>query len=196
MENLQVNIDLIIEIASVVLGLVYLILVMMENIWCWIFGITSSVLSVYLFLEINLLSEAILYVFYAAVGVYGWVMWSRKKAGKTALVVRKWKWQNHAIALPIGFALSAILGWIMSSFTKSEMSYVDAHTTMFSFIASYLEAQKVLSAWLYWIVINGVSVWLYFTKGLNIYGWLMVLYFVMSFAGLYMWNKTLKLQHV
>ncbi|MDP4844328.1 MAG: nicotinamide riboside transporter PnuC [Salibacteraceae bacterium] len=196
MENLQVNIDLIIEIASVVLGLVYLILVMMENIWCWIFGITSSVLSVYLFLEINLLSEAILYVFYAAVGVYGWVMWSRKKAGKTALVVRKWKWQNHAIALPIGFALSAILGWIMSSFTKSEMSYVDAHTTMFSFIASYLEAQKVLSAWFYWIVINGVSVWLYFTKGLNVYGWLMVLYFVMSFAGLYMWNKTLKLQHV
>jgi nicotinamide mononucleotide transporter len=196
MDNLLVNIDLIIEIASVVLGLIYLILVMMENIWCWIFGITSSLLSVYLFLEINLLSEAILYVFYAAVGVYGWIMWSRKKAGKTALVVRKWKWKNHAIALPIGFALSAILGWIMSSFTKSEMSYVDAHTTMFSFIASYLEAQKVLSAWLYWIVINGVSVWLYFTKGLNIYGWLMVLYFMMSFAGLYMWNKTLKLQHV
>jgi nicotinamide mononucleotide transporter len=196
MENLQVNIDLIIEIASVVLGLVYLILVMMENIWCWIFGITSSVLSVYLFLEINLLSEAILYVFYAAVGVYGWVMWSRKKAGKTALVVRKWKWQNHAIALPVGFALSAILGWIMSNFTKSDMSYIDATTTMFSFIASYLEAQKVISAWIYWIVINGVSVWLYFTKELMVYGWLMVLYFVMSFAGLYMWNKTLKLQRV
>ncbi len=196
MENLQVNIDLIIEIASVVLGLVYLILVMMENIWCWIFGITSSLLSVYLFIEYQLFSEAILYFFYAAVGVYGWIMWSRKKAGKTAIVVRKWKWQNHAIAIPLGAALSASLGWVMSNFTKSDMSYIDATTTMFSFIASYLEAQKVLSAWIYWIVINGVSVWLYFTKELMVYGWLMVLYFVMSFAGLYMWNKTLKLQRI
>lgn len=196
MENLQVNIDLIIEIASVVLGLVYLILVMMENIWCWIFGITSSLLSVYLFIEYQLFSEAILYFFYAAVGVYGWIMWSSKKAGKTAIVVRKWKWQNHAIALPLGAALSASLGWVMSNFTKSDMSYIDATTTMFSFIASYLEAQKVLSAWIYWIVINGVSVWLYFTKELMVYGWLMVLYFVMSFAGLYMWNKTLKLQRI
>jgi nicotinamide mononucleotide transporter len=190
------NISLIVEIASVVFGLAYLVLMMLENIWCWIFGIVSSLLGVYLFIEISLFSEAILYTFYALVGVYGWIIWSKKSEGKSTIPVRNWPWMNHAIVLPIGFLLSAALGWGMSSFTKSEMSYVDAHTTIFSFIASYLEAQKVLAAWLYWIVINGVSIWLYATKGLSVYTWLMVLYFVMSFAGLYMWNKTLKSQTV
>ena len=63
------------------------------------------------------------------------------------------------------------------------------HTTIFSFIASYLEAHKILGGWLYWIVINAVSVILYFERGLQIYAALMVVYFGLSVVAYFSWRK-------
>ena len=48
-----------IEILSVVFNLIYLVLLIKENIWCWPNGIIASILSVYLFVEAKLYSEAI-----------------------------------------------------------------------------------------------------------------------------------------
>ena len=179
-----------IEIGAVVTGLVFLLLVIKQNIWCWSFGIVTSLLSVLLFLEVALFSEAILYFFYAIMGVYGWIVWDAKSKENIEMPVSTESRKSHGGAIIVGLIASSGLGWVMSNFTKSEMSYVDSHTTIFSFLATYLETQKILSAWLYWIVINGVSVWLYYSRELHVYAWLMAFYFIMSFVGFYSWKKS------
>ena len=75
--------------------------------------------------------------------------------------------------------------------TAATSPYLDALTTIFSFFATYLEAKKILSAWIYWIIINGLTIGLYLTKGLDIYSTLSVIYFVMSFVGYVKWKKEL-----
>lgn len=188
----RVSFNLVIEIISVVFSLIFLVLLMRENIWCWIFGILSSLLSIYLFIEAKLYSESILYLFYAAIGVYGWWVWSAKKDG--ILPVVKWHWRKSLIAFGGSALLAAVLGIYFKTYTDAESPYVDASTTAFSFLASYLEAHKVLSAWVYWIVINATSVWLYHSRGLQIYSILMVVYAALSVLGLYRWNKQFKAQ--
>ena len=59
------------ELIAVILGLIYLILLIKEKIACWIFGILSSAISIYLFYSIQLYSEAILYFYYVIIGIYG-----------------------------------------------------------------------------------------------------------------------------
>lgn len=161
---------------------------MRENIWCWAFGIVSSALSVYLFFASKLYSESILYSFYVLVGFYGWFTWKR---GGQQLPVQEWKRWKLMVAGSIGATGSALLAWFFSTYTDANNPYLDATTTSFSFVASFLEAHKVLSTWWFWIAINGLSIWLYFLRDLQVYSALMIVYFFLSITGYLQWKKRL-----
>jgi len=177
---------LAIEILATATSLGYLFLLIRQNIWCWPLAIVSAFLSIYLFLESKLYSEAILYGYYALIAAYGWWNWSRPK---NPLKITTWQPKYHLLTVVIGAVLSVGLGYTFITFTDADKPYLDATTSIFSFIASILEARKILSAWVYWIAINGVTVGLYFSKSLDIYAAVMVIYFIMSIVGYREWKK-------
>ena len=179
------------EIIATLTSLLFLILLIRQNIWCWIFGIFSSFLSVYLFIKVQLYSEAILYLFYGLFGIYGWVKWS-DVGGNKIESFQKMPLIRHGGFLVLGSILAFGLGKIFDTYTDADKTYIDSSTTIFSLIATFLEAHKYVYAWIYWIIINGISVWLYYSKGLQIYAALMVIYFILSFVGLYSWEKEWK----
>lgn len=183
--------ELILEIIAVVFGLLYLILLIKENIWCWAFGIVGSGLSIFLFVETKLYSEAILYGYYVVIGIYGWWLWNRPKA---KLLISKWNWFNHVIAVAACAVLSLLLGYGVSIWTDADKPYFDATTSIFSYFASYLEAKKILSSWVYWIFVNLLTIGLYNTKDLSLYSGLMAIYFVLSIVGYIKWMNAYKLQ--
>ena len=59
-----------------------------------------------------------------------------------------------------------------------------------------MQAEKILSSWHFWIVINTVTIGLYLSKDLYLYSALMVVYLVMSAIGLHQWQVKLKAQLV
>ena len=42
--------------------------------------------------------------------------------------------------------------------------YVDALTTIMSFTAMWLMAQKRIESWYYWIIVDMIGIWLYYVK--------------------------------
>jgi len=66
---------------------------------------------------------------------------------------------------------------------------VDSLTSVFGIIATWLEARMIIGAWIYWIVINIVSTWLYYDRNLKIYAILYVIYLVASVIGYIEWRK-------
>ena len=131
-------------------------------------------------------SEAILYGFYVLIGFYGWYQWYYRSAEHAN--IKKWTVGNHLVAIMIGTLMIIGLGSYFNNQTDAAVPYLDASSTSFSFIASYMEAHKILSTWIYWILINGFTIGLYLHKDLKIYAGLMVVYFVMSFIGLRTWQ--------
>lgn len=186
--NIDLTFDLFVEITGTVLSLIYLFLLVKENIWCWFFSIISALFFIYSFIDVKLYSEAILYSFFIVFSIYGWYKWSANEKGET-IAIKTLPLQNHIFWIITGFILAFGLGYIFKTYTDAEKSFIDSNTTIFSFIASYLEAHKYLYAWIYWIILNGVTCWLYFSQGLSIYAGLMVVYFVMSGVGLWNWRK-------
>ena len=178
-----------IEILATATSLGYLLLLIRQNIWCWPLAIVSGLLSIYLFIESKLYSESILYGYYIIISLYGWWNWSRPKQ---QLKVSAWLPKYHIVTILIGISLSISLGYFFDTNTDADKPYLDATTTIFSFIASIMEARKIVSGWIYWIIINGVTVGLYFSKSLDIYAALMVIYFVMSIVGYRTWKKDLQ----
>ena len=74
------NFALLLEIVAVIFGVLYTVLMAKNKIFCWIFGIIGSLLSIYLFVEYaKLYAEALLSVFYVFSGVYGWIVWKKQE---------------------------------------------------------------------------------------------------------------------
>ncbi len=183
---------LLLEIFAVMMGILFIILLINENIWCWLFGILSSSAFVFLMYNVQLYSESILYIFYVAIGFYGWKQWN--KQGDDKIVVGRKPWMYLLIVTIIGAIVSLLVGYIFDNNTDAQRPYADASTSVFSILASYLEAHKLLSAWVYWIVINACSIWLYFDRSLNLSSFLMVVYFLLSIFGFLQWQKKIKEQ--
>ena len=182
------NVALLLEIVAVVFGVFYTVLMAQNKISCWIFGIIGSLLSVYLFVEYaKLYAEAVLYVFYVFAGIYGWIQWKKQKV---AVEVYQQKLSTHMKLIASGIVLSILLYFGLTYFFKvAEKPLIDSFTTVFSFIATYLMAKKWIENWYYWLVIDAVSTYLYFTRGLEIYALLMLAYTILVVYGYWQWKK-------
>ena len=179
------------EVGAVVTGIIYVMLATRENIWCWFFGIISSGLSIYLFFLSKLYAESILYFYYVLAGIYGWIVW-QKRSTRTSLKISTWPIQYHLITIAIGVALSFALAAFLKNYTDAALPLIDSHTTIFSFIATFMVTRKVLENWLYWILIDIVSVGLYSSRQLYLYAFLMVIYTIIAVWGFKAWRKEIQ----
>ena len=182
------HIALLLEILAVIFGVLYTVLMAQNKISCWIFGILGSLLSVYLFIAYaKLYAEAVLYVFYVFAGIYGWVQWKKQKIIEE---VYQQKVSTHIKLIAAGTIVSMVLYFGLSYFFKeAEKPLIDSFTTVFSFIATYLMAKKWIENWFYWLVIDAISVYLYFSRGLEIYALLMFVYTLLVVYGYWKWKK-------
>ena len=182
------NIALLLEIVAVILGIIYVVLAAKNKISCWIFGILGSLLSIVLFvIYAKLYAEAVLYIFYVLAGIYGWINWKKQK-NETEVYQRNIK--IHLIIFIIGIALSVLLYYVMTHlFDDAKKPLIDSFTTIFSFIATYLTTKKWIENWIYWIVIDAVTTYLYFSRGLEIYAILMLAYSIIAVYGYFQWKK-------
>lgn len=181
--------DFYLEIVAVILGLGYLYFLIKEHIICWLFGVLGSLVSIVLFYRTGLYSESILYVYYVLIGVYGFYHWKKSLQENKNFAITDFSIQTYVYLILLGEALALILAYVFDTYTNANMPYLDAHTTVFSFIASYLEAKKKLASWKFWIVINAVTIVLYLNRDLNLYTGLTLVYLVFSFVGYFQWKK-------
>jgi nicotinamide mononucleotide transporter len=178
------------EYIIVVLNLGFLFLMIRQNIWSWFLGGLGSALSIVVFIDTTLYSEAILYSFYVVMAVYGWWVWKHSGAdSKKDFPITEWKPTNHVFWSLVSVLLSLSLGWLWSEYTEASYPFFDSATAVFSLLATYLEARKILSAWIYWFIINLASAGLYHLKGLDILALQMVFYAVMCIWGWREWEK-------
>lgn len=183
----------ILEILAVMFNLVYLMLLIKERIECWFFGIAGSLLSIYIFYSIQLYSESVLYIYYVVIGIYGYLLWRKNSAEKDTMAVQKLSMIAHLFIVIGGCTAALLLGYYFSEYSDAVNPYLDASTTVFSLIASFMEAKKILSAWWFWVVINVATILLYFQQELDYYLGLTVVYFVFSWVGYFKWKKSFDL---
>ena len=177
------------ELTAVILAVAYLVLAIRQNIWCWFCAAVSTAIYVYLFFQANLYMESLLNAFYFAMAIYGWTVWQRGKAAAD-LPVSVWPAQVHLYAASIIICCTAASGFLLANFTDAAYPYVDSATTFAAIWATFLVARKVLENWWYWLVIDAVSVFIYWTRGLEATAMLFIVYIVLIPIGLAAWTRS------
>ena len=177
------------ELTAVILAVAYLVLAIRQNIWCWFCAAVSTAIYVYLFFQANLYMESLLNAFYFAMAIYGWTVWQRGKAAAD-LPVSVWPVQIHLYAVSIIICCTAASGFLLATNTDAAYPYVDSATTFAAIWATFLVARKVLENWWYWLVIDAVSVFIYWTRGLEATAMLFIVYIVLIPIGLAAWTRS------
>ena len=188
MDSIKISFIETLEILVVITTLLYNYFLIKQTIICWLFGFLASFFGLIIFYEKQLIGQIILHVFYSMMAVYGWYIWGKSKEQK---VINKWPIINHIYVIGSGILLTFILGnFVLNKFTHN-VNFLDISITLFCFVATFKEAHKILSAWLYWIVLNMASLVLYMQSDLKIYALLMFIYTILSIKGYLVWRKNL-----
>jgi nicotinamide mononucleotide transporter len=178
----------IIESVAVFFSILYVVLAAKENIWCWAAAIISVSLYIYIFYTVQLYPETGLQIFYFIMAIVGYYMWNKQDKER----IKEWSETKHLLIILFGAIFTFFMGFYFSTYTDSQMPIIDSFTTVFSIIATYMVIKKVLGNWLYWIVIDAVSVYIYFNRDLHLTSLLFVAYTIIAVFGYFAWMKRMK----
>lgn len=182
------------EIIGATIGLVYLFLEYKANVWLWPVGIIMSLFYVIIFFKGGFYADAALNVYYIGANVYGLLCWlGTHKRGKTQaaepLVITRTPRNVVKYVAAASLILWALFYFVLKYFTDSTIPLGDAFTTSLSIVATWMLAHKYLEQWALWIVVDIVSVALYFWKGLYPTAILYIVYVIVATLGLLEWRR-------
>ena len=179
------------EVIAVLLGIAYLLLAMRESLWCWYAAFVSTAIFLYLFWQVDLLMESALQVYYLVMAVYGWRQWQRggnDGEGHTkSLSISTWSARKHALAIGAVLLASIVSAALLRQYTQAALPLLDSFTTWGSILTTWMVTRKILENWLYWLVIDSVSIYLYLDRGLYLTALLFLVYLVIVIFGYRKW---------
>jgi len=184
------------ELVAVVLALAYLILAMQQRIECWYAALVSTGIYMFLFWEVNLLMESVLQIYYLLMAVYGWYQWRVADRSQTSTPIQCWSAVQHGCALLVVLVLTLISGYLLQLNSNAAWPYVDSFTTWGSVLTTYMVTKKVLENWLYWLLIDSVSIVLYVDRELYLTALLFAFYLVIVCFGYINWRRSFRRQAV
>jgi nicotinamide mononucleotide transporter len=164
----------------------------------WPVGLVSVLLYLALFWQIRLYSDALEQVYYLGASVYGWYRWTRRTAtGQDELVIQVSPPSTLALQIALVAIGTMALGhWMERAHLILPLAfpepaaypYIDAGTTVASFVAMGLLTLKRLESWLWWIGIDVLGIWLYWVKDVRFVALLYVFLLGLAIRGLIEWQ--------
>ena len=180
------------EALAVVLAIAYLVLAIRQNIWCWAAAAFSTLIYLFIMYEARLYMESLLQVFYLAMAAYGWFQWRAHADQTKDLKVSTWPARYHLAAILCVAVLVWASGSLLATYSNAALPHLDAFTTWGAVIATFMVTRKILENWLYWFVIDAVSVGLYTSRGLYLTALLFTAYLVLIIIGYRSWRSSMK----
>lgn len=174
-----------------------------NKIISWPVGIVGVILYGFLFYQIQLYSDLIEQFYYFVTGFWGWWLWAhpgkeglRTKNNQLKITNNSQKANVFYIILILIF--SAALGLFISKINillpelfqiQASYPYIDAGTTIMSFVANYLLMKRKIESWYLWIIVDVFGVWLYLVKGTVFLSLLYFAFLINAFYGYFGWKK-------
>lgn len=175
----------LLEVLAVVCSLLYTVLIKEGIVWCWLFSLIASLIYLYICFKRRIYAESLLQLFYVFTTVYGYLNWGEGLSEN----LPKLNWQMHAAIALSGLAMVLVSGKLLSRMSDAATPFIDSFTTIFSIFATLLMINLFPSNWIYWIVIDAVSIYLYFSRKLYLTSLLFLLYTIISIDGYLAWSS-------
>ena len=190
----------LLEIAGVIVGLIYLWLEYKASIHLWIASIIMPAICLIVYKDAGLYADMAINIYYLAIAVYGWLSWKYNfslgsKKESTELKINHISTRGIIYMLMLYVVAQLAISLSLIHFTDSDVPWFNGLTSALSIVGMWMLARKQIEQWIVWIVVDVLSAILYFTKDLDYTGALYILYAVVAVFGYRKWNQLLKQQN-
>ena len=187
----------ILEIFTLITGLIYVILEIRQKNSMWVLGIITSLASMLVFYSQGLYASFGLNTYYLITAFIGLWQWRKDKGAIED--TSKIHLNRLSLRVIIISAVVLIVGTVglaagmeyMSElgFKENPMSLLDSSIAVLSAVATWWLVKAYLQQWWLWIAANGLSVALCASQGMWWMALLYILYAVAAAIGLKHWKK-------
>jgi len=183
----------LLEIIATVTGLLYVIYTIRNNILLWFYGTLSSALYVWIFYKSALYAYGTLYIYYVIMGIYGWYHWKHKMKGNeekdAPLSIHCISKKYLLLLITISLVASVPVFLLLKKYSGDGFALADALLTASGMVATWMLTQKMIEQWLFWVVIDLVSMVVMIYKGLYPSAVLFLVYTLLALKGYSEWKK-------
>lgn len=184
------------DITTTLLGLIYIFLEYRASIMLWLVGIIMPALDIVLYYTHGLYGDAAMAVYYTLAAVYGWLVWKfgrkhQQKDGEEMPITHMPK-RLYPAAIIFFVVAWAATWFVLSHYTNSNVPVLDGFTNALSFVGLWALARKYLEQWLFWILVDAVSCYLYVIKDIPFKASLYGLYVIIAVMGYFRWRKMMQ----
>lgn len=187
----------VISLVSGMFGICSVVLCSQGRILTYIFGFGQIITYTYICYTDSLYGLIGINIFYFITQIYGIIIWRKRlDANKSefmdAVPTRKVSWKMMvAIAVSV-LALSALVGWLLATFTDDSQPYLDAYTTIPALVAQILMILAYREQWYIWFFIDVLYVVLWARAGNYCLVAQHIFWCINCVYGFYRWTKALE----
>ena len=176
-KSIKFSLSLVIEILAVVFNLLFTILYIQNNRWCFLFGIIGPLLLAFLCKIKKLYADAVLQIAYIGFAIYGALV------TQTDWTPTPFPAYGHGLIVALGVVVVFTIGKLLKQKTDAQFPLLDTFTTYFALAGTFLMMRLNPEAWIYLIVINCTSLLMYTRRKLYLGALMFALYLLMSIDG-------------
>jgi nicotinamide mononucleotide transporter len=139
-------------------------------------------------------------VYYLVISIIGWAIWFKQKEKHPEKTI-KTSWSSIKgiilasiitviLTCALSFCTSNFHKWLPGIFTEeASFPFLDALTTVMSFVAMYLTTIRKNEGWIYWIIVDVIAIWLYWVKDVKFISIQYIILLGMAVYGFLNWMK-------
>ena len=185
------------ELAANFMTVICIVLAGRNSVHTWWTGIIGSILFGILFFQSKLYADSILQSFFIVTSIIGWMAWSANKLisdvdKQSPIINTDHVWLGKAVGLSILFAIG--YGTMLKYFTDAYAPMIDSTVLAFSILAQLLLMRRAIETWMVWVLVNTLSVPLYWSRELYLTSVLYSFFWVNAIVSYFYWKKLQKEQ--
>ena len=174
-------------------GIVSVVYAKREHIWVYPTGLIATLITMYIFLQDELLGDMMLNLYYSVMSVYGWWNWSRRKGERVLVRISRTNRMEKGVGVLLFLGTVGFTYFVYRVF-GTEMdwtNYVDMITSGIFFTAMWYMATKKLENWTLWIIADLITVPLYAYRGWGMLSLQYLIFTILAIQGYLEWKKRL-----
>ena len=206
-----------IEAVGTIAGLLCILLASFEKTINYLFGLINVTLFAVIFFQIQLYANLLLQVFFFGANIYGWYAWSRVSNSQEAELKIRWLSLPKALITLVISVLAIIFltfnidavfvrlaTWAVEllnlfganltlpTLDPDAFPFWDSTMTVLSVVAMILMTRKYVENWLLWVVINVISIVIFFIQGVYAMSLEYLILLGIALNGSQLWIKSAK----